>query len=83
MIYVELGIYYLMLGFSGLITISIILTWIPGLYNYSLFRGIRKLTDTYMEPFQGRLVLGMLDFTPIIGVVLFDFILSAYVYCAS
>lgn len=81
MSYIIIGIYYLLLGFSGLITLSIILTWIPGLYNFTLFKAIRKLTDTYMEPFQGSLVLGIIDFTPIIGVVLFDLIINAYVYC--
>ena len=78
MIYIKDGIFYLMLGFSGLIFISILLSWFPMLYNFKIFRAIRRLTDAYMEPFHGILVLGMFDFTPIIGIVLFDMIIRAY-----
>jgi uncharacterized protein YggT (Ycf19 family) len=35
-----------------------------------------------MEPFRGILVLGMFDFTPIIGIVLFDFLIELYLYLA-
>ncbi len=74
-----IGLYYILYGFSSLIFINIILSWFPSVYNYKIFRGLRRLTDTYMEPFQGMLVLGMLDFTPIVGIVVFDLILRAYV----
>ena len=74
-----IGLYYILYGFSSLIFINIILSWFPAVYNYKIFRGLRRLTDTYMEPFYGMLVLGMLDFTPIIGIVVFDLILRAYV----
>lgn len=73
------GIYLLMWGFSGLIFIEILLSWFPAVYNFKLFRGLKRLTDAYMEPFRGILVLGMLDFTPIIGIVLFDLLIKAYV----
>lgn len=78
MIYIIDGIFLLMWGFSGLIFISILLSWFPMLYNFKLFRAIRRLTDAYMEPFHGMLVLGVFDFTPIIGIVLFDMIIKAY-----
>ena len=74
-----IGLYYILYGFSSLIFINIILSWFPSVYNYKIFRGLRRLTDTYMEPFHGMLVLGMLDFTPIVGIVVFDLILRAYI----
>ena len=36
-----------------------------------------------MQPFHGILVLGMLDFTPIIGVVLFEGIIQAYIFLVN
>ena len=72
-------LYYLMYGFLGLISITIIASWIPPLYNLKMFRIFRRVTDTYMQPFHGMLVLGFLDFTPIIGIVLLEFLINAYV----
>ena len=83
MTYIYHGLYYLMYGFLGLITINILASWIPPLYNFSLFRFLRKITDTYMQPFHGLLVLGFLDFTPIIGIVLFEFIIQAYIFLVN
>ena len=80
MVYLYVGIYYLLYGFLSLISINIIASWIPPLYNSRLFRILRRITDTYMEPFHGVLVLGFLDFTPIIGIFLFEFIIEAYAY---
>ncbi len=77
------GLYYIMYGFLGLITINILLSWFPGVYKFSIFRFLRKTTDTYMQPFHGILVLGMLDFTPIIGVVLFEGIIQAYIFLVN
>ena len=78
MIYIIDSIFLIMWAFSGLIFISILLSWFPMLYNFKLFRAIKRLTDAYMEPFHGILVLGMFDFTPIIGIVLFDLLIEAY-----
>lgn len=82
MIYVKNVIYILMVSFSSLICLNIILTWFPAVYKFRLFRGLRRIGDAYMEPFRGILVLGMFDFTPIIGIVLFDFLIELYLYLA-
>ena len=80
MIFIYKGLYYLMYGFLGLISIVIIASWFPRLYNLSIFRFFKRVTNTYMEPFHSLIVLGMLDFTPIIGVLLFEFIIQAYIF---
>lgn len=59
---------------------GIILSWIPFLYKYKFFRGIRKICDWYLGPFSGIIVIGPLDFTPIVGFLLFDGLLTAIVF---
>ncbi len=81
--YFKIGIFYLLYAYSGLIFINIILSWFPGIYNIGFFRFLRRITDAYMKPFHGILVLGIFDFTPIIGIFLFDFIIQAYALLLS
>ncbi len=66
--------------YNAFLIAGIILTWIPFLYKFKFFRGIRKICDWYLGPFSGVLVLGPLDFTPIVGFVLFDGLLHAILY---
>lgn len=82
MIHVKYAIYILMSSFFSLICLNVILTWFPAVYKFKFFRGLRKIGDAYMEPFHGILVLGMFDFTPIIGIVLFEFLIKIYLYLA-
>ena len=77
------GIYYLMYGFLILISINIIAYWIPPLYRSRIFRSLRKVTDTYMEPFHGIIVFGFFDFSPIIGIILFELLIQAYIYLVN
>ncbi len=77
------ALYYTMYGFLILISINIILSWFPAVYRFSFFRLLKRTTDTYMQPFHGILVLGIFDFTPIIGVVLFEAIIQAYIYLVN
>ena len=41
------------------------------------------ISDTYMHPFHGVLVLGFLDFTPLLGVITFELIIQAYIYLVN
>lgn len=74
--YVIKIMYYGLSIFTYIIFASILLTWVPGLYEYKIPRMIRTISDWYMWPFRGFLVLGIIDFTPIIGVVLLETIVS-------
>lgn len=74
------GIFLLMYGFLGLIGFNIVLSWFPMLANLKVFRFLRRITDTFMEPFHGFLVIGMFDFTPIIGIAIFEFIIRLYAF---
>ena len=62
--------------YSGLLGLYIILSWFPNIYQYKFFRGIYYICDWYMRPFHDIIVLGPIDFTPIIGIGIFEFIVS-------
>ena len=51
---------------------NIILSWVPFLYKFKIFRLIGFIGDLYLEPFQGVLVLGPIDFTPVLGFLLYS-----------
>lgn len=80
MSYILIGIYYLLSGYLSLITLNIILSWFPPIYNLKFFRFLRRITDAYMEPFHGFLTFGFLDFTPIVGILIFEGIIRAYLF---
>ena len=73
-------LFQLLLFYNYILLGGIILSWIPGLYNFKFFRLIRKLSDLYMEPFSGYILLGPFDFTPIIGFMLYDGLIYAISY---
>jgi uncharacterized protein YggT (Ycf19 family) len=77
----HLFIYFLFILFQVywfIMSFSIILSWIPGTADVKILRGIRKIADWYLGKFQGILVIGILDLTPIIGFVIYGFIMSLF-----
>lgn len=58
------------------IFINIFLTWVPTLYNYRFFRICKKISDWYLGPFHGFIVIGPFDFTPILGITIYEIILG-------
>ena len=71
-------IYNILLVFSFFLSISIIISWIPALDDYKVFRVIRKVADWYLKPFRGVIVFGGIDFTPWIGIGIYSFILGTF-----
>ena len=55
--------------YSFLCSIRIILTWIPGLDN-GFTRFISKICDPYLNLFSGRLLIGAIDFSPILALAI-------------
>ena len=70
-------LFQLLLFYNTFLIGGIILSWFPMLMRFRIFRWIRIISDWYMEPFQGYLILGPLDFTPIIGFMRYDGIVYA------
>ena len=56
---------------------SVLLSWIPDLKRSTVGQFIDKLADPYMRIFRGWVVIGVMDFTPIIGFMFYYFGLNA------
>lgn len=67
-------IYYLFL------ICGVFLSWLPFLYKYRIFQFIGRVGDWYMRPFNGVVVLGPLDFTPIVGFIIYNGFLELVYY---
>lgn len=63
--------------YHAILVLGIFLTWLPFLYKYKFFRLIAKIGDWYMEPFTGFVVIGRIDFTPILGFFVYSACLAA------
>jgi len=74
---IQLVLYYLVYIYMGICVVSIILSWITPIHNSGFYKIINKISGAYLDTFRGKLVLGGLDFTPIIGMLLLGYILSA------
>ena len=74
-----IGLYYLLRIYFGIMFVGIILSWIPGSMNYSFFRAIRKITDWYLGAFRGHLVVGIFDFSSLLGILLYEGILNLFI----
>ena len=70
--YLIKALYYLLTGYGFIMMLGVILSWLPGLQQYKIPRWIRKATNWYLWPFRGFLVIGILDFTPAIGLILYE-----------
>jgi uncharacterized protein YggT (Ycf19 family) len=64
--------------YGSIMSFSIILSWIPGISETKFVRVIRKVADWYLGIFQGKLVVGIFDLTPIIGFMIYGFILTLF-----
>ena len=76
-------LYYLLFAYNYILIAGVIMTWLPFLYNFRIFRFIATMANWYMGPFRGVLVLGPIDFTPLIGFFLYDGIISLAYYLLS
>jgi YggT family protein len=55
----------------------ILMSWIPELRRSKFYGFVSSVTDPYLRIFRGLIVIGMMDLTPIIGLMLYQFGLSA------
>lgn len=69
-IYILLQVYY------WILIAYVIGSWIPELRNTQLYKLIYQLANPYMRIFRGLLVFGVMDFTPILGFLLYQWGLS-------
>ncbi|HOI46964.1 MAG TPA: YggT family protein [Bacilli bacterium] len=72
LILILIGLYYLMYGYLYFMIATIILGWIPGIRESRFYQIMDKITSFYMGRFRGLLVFGMMDFTPILGFIVYQ-----------
>jgi YggT family protein len=72
LIYALIGLYYLMYGYLYFMIATIILSWIPGIRESKFYQIMDRITTFYMGRFRGILVFGMMDFTPILGFIIYQ-----------
>lgn len=57
---------------------SVLLSWLPELRRTKIGKLIDRIASPYMRIFRGVIVIGMFDFTPIIGFLIYNFGLSYF-----
>ena len=70
-------IYQTLTYYYYILIASILLSWIPDLKRSRMGQFIDKLANPYMRIFRGWIVIGIMDFTPIIGFIFYQFGLNA------
>lgn len=73
-------LYYILIGYGVILGLNIIFSWIPFVYNYKIPRVIRTIGSWYLSSFRGVLVVGIFDFTTMIGIFLYYLILDFVIY---
>ncbi len=63
--------YYILIAY-------VLMSWIPELRGSKLHKAIHSIASPYMRIFRGLLVFGMMDFTPIIGFILYQVGMNYY-----
>jgi uncharacterized protein YggT (Ycf19 family) len=76
MIYSLIGLYYVLIGYFYLMSANIVLSWFPTLQDMKFFAFIDHICDWYLKPFHGLLVVGMIDFTPMLGLGIYYFVVN-------
>ena len=69
---VLIGIYYLLNLYYYFMIIVIIISWIPDISQRKWYIAMRKVSDIYLSKFRGWFSFNMIDFTPAIGLIIYD-----------
>jgi len=72
-----LVLYYALTAYYYIMIAYILMSWIPELRRSKFYGFVSSVTDPYLRIFRGLIVIGMMDLTPIIGLMLYQFGLSA------
>ena len=56
----------------------ILLSWFPTIRESRFYYYLHRIADPYMRFFRGFLVIGSMDFTPIVGFLIYRFGLYAF-----
>lgn len=71
-------IYFALLFYFYVLIGSVLLSWLPELKRSKIGQFIDRLANPYMRLFRGLIVVGMFDFTPIVGFLIYQFGLNQF-----
>lgn len=69
---------YALRAYYYILIVYVLMSWIPELRGSKFHQVIHSIANPYMRIFRGLLVFGMMDFTPILGFILFQVGLNYY-----
>lgn len=69
-------LFYILQAYTGIIVLSIILSYIPRANDYAVCRRIKRMSEWYLEPLDGMLVLGSFDFSSMVGLMVLEGVIS-------
>ena len=69
---------YLLRAYYYILIIYVLMSWIPELRGSKFHQVVHNIANPYMRIFRGLLVFGMMDFTPILGFILYQVGLNYY-----
>lgn len=78
-IFLEYLYYALSIYFYFMVAV-IIVGWIPGIREYRWFQVCERIVDFYLGRFRGLLVFNFIDFTPILGFIIYQLALRGIAY---
>lgn len=76
--YFLIGLYIALWAYHSIILISIILTWIPNALNTKAGSLIYEMSNWMLRPFRGWLIIGFLDLTPVIGILILQYVMRIF-----
>ena len=74
--FIILILYIILRAYQGVMGLSIITSWIPGVRSTKIGILINRTSDLYLGYFRGFLVFGGIDFTPMIGIAIYEFLIG-------
>lgn len=71
-------LFFILQAYFYLMITFILLSWFPSVHESKFFYYLYVITNPYLRIFRGVLVFGTLDFTPIVGFMLYSYGLTAF-----
>ncbi len=65
-------LYHILNVYYYYMIIVIIMSWVPDIHSKRWYIGMRKVSDVYLGRFRGWFSFNMIDFTPAIGLIIYD-----------
>lgn len=69
-------IYLIFQLYFSIMILSIFFSWFPNIYKFKICRIVDEVSNWYLKPFHGIIIIGPFDFTTIIGLGIYQFIMG-------